>query len=1050
MKTPTKRTAHRLAASLAIITALATGGAWADLYWVAQDGTGTWGGNNWSSSASGTGGAWTSGTTALFAQSPNNIDLNGESPSIYTLRPAGSGYSASNRRVVNIYNTSETDSTFTYKITGHGNTDFKNLVVTFGGERSTGKVNVYNSKNNNSTTGTHSLKLAWDSHVVFAANSEYTEAGTTDDMIGNNNAASNSLTVAGGKVTINGKLRLGYYGSGSTGVVQIDDGEMYVTGGDIIVGETANNTGAVVLNGGKLTAKCLKGGAGTHRFVFDGGKLVAGAVSSDGLIASSLPVTVNAGGGTIDNGGFDVSIGTTIGGSGTMTFTGTGTTTLSGAESNQIHVNGGRGFAVDNGGLYSPWEVRVGNGTAGALTVNGGTLEVANNKILRVYANGVINLNGGTLKMPYTAIQNGAVFNFNGGTLQANKSSADFIVASAKINVKDGTINSGNFAITIKSPLGVSGDAGGLTFTGGNTITLNGSVNYSGATAVTPGTVLAIANSTAKANILNNGLVVAGLPTADQTIVTYTSAFEDADLAKVSCPLAPTTTFKFTDETKTAIAVDTPGPALDNCWTGTANDGDLSNAANWSGDVPTTGNANIFSTAPVTLTKGATFAPTSITFLEGSAAVTIDGDTDFENITEIVSRSSASHTINVPVRFTGDIQVKQASMAETSDLTKPHVTFAGGAYAAAGCSLESGNTAAVYSRCIFGKYYLASTSASRWTAQNQGGSKRVCMAPESYLFVPYAGNVSELYVGSGAKVDIGDMNTSGRPAYQVYGEMVVTNLTETGTGNRNLTYGQGTSTPGVFKLESVTNSMSDNWWLLADQNKASKIELHIGAGGMNFGNNNAVYVVGTRNDDYTTIRPWHSDFDVAEGGKSGGGLIMYGDVEFCTDDDGDTGRTITIGAVTRVYSGYTAKVSVSGSGTLKVTKAANNDSSATLTVALKDTATLEYTTKTATLGTGAITLGGGTTFAFQNSGNALALPSPIVLPTDGAATLRIGGDRLRSGKHTIATGVAEGAADHLTVDPASAALGGREPTLAVEDGNLVLNIQPDGLMLIFR
>ena len=133
---------------LGVVCTIITLNVQADLYWVAPNGEGTWGGNNWSSSTSGTGGAWQTGTTALFHQSENNIDLNGESPSLYSLRPAGSGYSASNRRVVNIYNTSETDSTFTYKITGHGNTDFKNLIVTFGGERSTGKVNVYNADGN--------------------------------------------------------------------------------------------------------------------------------------------------------------------------------------------------------------------------------------------------------------------------------------------------------------------------------------------------------------------------------------------------------------------------------------------------------------------------------------------------------------------------------------------------------------------------------------------------------------------------------------------------------------------------------------------------------------------------------------------------------------------------------------------------------------------------------------------------------------------------------------------------------------------------------------
>lgn len=142
-------------------------------------------------------------------------------------------------------------------------------------------------------------------------------------------------------------------------------------------------------------------------------------------------------------------------------------------------------------------------------------------------------------------------------------------------------------------------------------------------------------------------------------------------------------------------------------------------------------------------------------------------------------------------------------------------------------------------------------------------------------------------------------------------------------------------------------------------------------------------------------------------------------------------------------------LTISGSGKVNVNKGNKNDSG-NPTVILADKATLEYTTATANLGAASITLGGGATFAFQNGGSALALPSPITLPTDGTATLRIGGDRLRGRKQTIKTGVEPDAADHLVVDPASAALAGRKVTLAVEDGNLVLNFQPKGLMVIVK
>jgi hypothetical protein len=165
--------------SLIVSMLITSGTLAADKYWIAENGTGNWADANWANPINSPGTPFDSGSTAFFYLSINNIDLNGESPLVWTFRP-GNGSSASNRRLVNIYNTSKAESTFTFKISGYTANDFKNMVVTFGGERSVGKVNVYNSKNNGNTQGRQSLKLAYDSHVVFAANSEYKEAGNRE------------------------------------------------------------------------------------------------------------------------------------------------------------------------------------------------------------------------------------------------------------------------------------------------------------------------------------------------------------------------------------------------------------------------------------------------------------------------------------------------------------------------------------------------------------------------------------------------------------------------------------------------------------------------------------------------------------------------------------------------------------------------------------------------------------------------------------------------------------------------------------------------------
>ena len=215
-------------------------------------------------------------------------------------------------------------------------------------------------------------------------------------------------------------------------------------------------------------------------------------------------------------------------------------------------------------------------GGTGTLTVKGGTVTVG--KETRFYGGeGTINLDGGTLvtKRIQRYGSNGSLvqnINFNGGTLKASAAGSDPFIYSqyaymyVTVNAGGGTIDCNGFPITLDLNTRTNnvdscifrGD-GGLTFTGGNTITINNNVTYAGVTRITPGTTLAITDADAKDNILSHGLVVTDIPTAGQTVFTYTSALDDDDLANVSCPCAPATTFKFSDEGKTNIVVDAVG-----------------------------------------------------------------------------------------------------------------------------------------------------------------------------------------------------------------------------------------------------------------------------------------------------------------------------------------------------------------------------------------------------------------------------------------------------------------------------------------------------------
>lgn len=715
----------------------------------------------------------------------------------------------------------------------------------------------------------------------------------------------------------------------------------------------------------------------------------------------------------------------------------------------EIEVNSGSVECTDT--LYVGYS---GNGT---LTINGGTVEVASSKSTNPGWNsgssGTINLNGGILKTQRIAHNNVvSTINFNGGTLQANAVHAtDFIKDGMVVNVGagGGVIDCGGYAIKINTKLN---GTGGLLFTGGDRIDIgNYVVNYPGATSVAPGTTLAVNQYAAANNILNHGLVIPGVPTAGQTVFIVTRGegytFETSTSAWVKgkrpvCPIAPEAEFEVVDTSN--IVVKAVGDLLPGWYIGPAN-GNLSDPANWSDNVvPTSGNATISCASNATLTVGDTFAPSSITFAPGSAPVTVNGR-DLTGIVAVTNLSFVSHTMNAKVYFAGDIQVSQPATGNVDDLVKPHVTFAGGAYAADGFALESGGTQ-VYSRCVFGEYFLANDAAHPWTASESSGTTRVALGEKAVLHVPYGSNIGTIYVSTGAKVEAGAVTlNNSRVAYRNNGEIVIDSLEITGSADVCVTHGQASSS-SVFKFASVTNSLSEAYrFRLQDANNDASHVFYIGKDGLNFSGATGQYVIGRDSTgNYETIRPWNDDFTIAGKGNNVG-IYLLGNIEFCTDDENGIGRTITLDAKTVVRA--KSKYTISGKGTLKVNNTyVQDDSGALKVITLKDKATLEYTTATATLGTGTITLGAGTTFAFQNTGRELTLPSSIALPSTGTATLRIDGAILHSGKHTILeSGATDASTNSLTVT--GTAIGSRKTSLGAEGGKLILNIKPQGMMI---
>lgn len=799
-----------------------------------------------------------------------------------------------------------------------------------------------------------------------------------------------------------------YVAQGCEGHLVIDGEGSSVTAYQLVFCNAARcaqgeNGYVVVTNGGTLVVNRLGYGSGKGEgyFRFDGGTLLATAAVTLLPAHEKLHYIVGEKGGTIDNGGNNITIAKGLSGTGTINLTGSGMTTFA------------AGVGAEGG-------VSVANGTT--LTIN--------------------------------------------GTAQSSFGSLT-LAAGSKLALEGVTSPS----------LGV------VTLAAGSTIDI-----------ATPATdVAAFAATTLNLPVEDTVTLTSGGGAFGEGLYAICEMSEMSEMSGVTVedvkakfvPLIPAEIpaekFEWSIREADNTLMLAVGDINPNTWTG-AIDSNLSEPRNWlGGNVPRSGAAIINCGAETTLTIGNTFAPASITFGEGCGPVTINGR-DLTGIVAVTNLSSASHTINAKVYFAGDIQVKQAAMAETSDLTKAHVTFAGGAYAAEGCSLESGDFAAKYSRCIFGKYYLSSISDNRWAAQYQSGGKRVCVADGSSLYIPYASNLTALYVGTGAKVDVGDilLNAGGRLSYLNYGEMAVTNLTMTGKGDRHLTYNQGTGYSSVFKFNSVTNSMTGNWFYLGNAEKVnSNSVFYFGEGGVNFSGNAATYCFGSNQkyDGLVIIRPWYGDFTIAKRDDDGVCVRFNHKVEFNTNDESGVPRTIIWEAKT--ISNRGSSVAVIGNGTLLVNNThfiEGGGSSYYPSVTVMAPATLAFG-KGANLGKGAVTvekdatmevlsginkfdggltLNDGATLSFNFTERAvtpqIALPEGETPAVNGAVKVKIPADsKWPTGGKKILTTCGGFNAEGVTVSLITEGAPKWAKNVDVNaDGNIVLDVKPMGTRVIVR
>ena len=179
-----------------------------------------------------------------------------------------------------------------------------------------------------------------------------------------------------------------------------------------------------------------------------------------------------------------------------------------------------------------------------------------------------------------------------------------------------------------------------------------------------------------------------------------------------------------------------------------------------------------------------------------------------------------------------------------------------------------------------------------------------------------------------------------------------------------------------------------------------------------------------------------------------------------------TPRTVTLKGRIVAYNPVTIK----GCGTVIVDTTGSNTSvyedfqhtclTNAATLAVTDTATLQVNAGKKITGNGTISLSSGTTLALTSTSREFATPDivPVMLPDEGAATIRIDGTRLASGEHVLCTlaSVPENLAAHVIVT--GTALDGRKYKVETDEvtenektvTKLVIDIYPDGLRVIVR
>ena len=267
----------------------------------------------------------------------------------------------------------------------------------------------------------------------------------------------------------------------------------------MILTGTNSYTGGTAIDGGVLQVSSDANlGAASGALSF-GDATLGGMLNTTAGFTSARNVTLNAGGGTIDqSAGGAVTLSGVIGGTGALTKTGAGDLILTGANA----YTGGT--AINGGVLRISSDANLG-AAAGGLTLDGGTLNTTTglitlNRAITLEAgggtiqadigttlNGVITGTGGLTKTGSSTLTLTGASTYTGGT---TISSGGLTLSGAGVSIVGDVVDNALLNLTRGTFTGTISGSGNLNKLAGGIQVLTGANTYTGSTTVVSGTLL--------------------------------------------------------------------------------------------------------------------------------------------------------------------------------------------------------------------------------------------------------------------------------------------------------------------------------------------------------------------------------------------------------------------------------------------------------------------------------------------------------------------------------------------------------------------------------